>query len=32
MWFEALSRLKINLDKSELISIEGVIAVEDLAM
>ena len=32
MWLEALLRLKINMDKGELISIGGVANVADLAM
>lgn len=32
MWFEAISRLEINLEKSELIPIKGVIDVEELVM
>ena len=31
MWFEALSGLKINLGKSEILPIEGVERMEDLA-
>ena len=31
MWFEAISRLKINLEKSELIPIRVVSNMEDLA-
>ena len=32
MWFEALSRFKINKDKSELIPMGRVVHVEDLAI
>lgn len=32
MWFKLISGLKINLDKSELIPIEGVSNVEGLAL
>ena len=31
MWFEAISRLRINLDKSELIPVGRVDNVEELA-
>ena len=32
MWFEAISDLKINMEKSEIIPTEGVANVEDLAL
>ena len=32
MWFEAISGLKINLEKTEIILIGGVANVEDLAL
>ena len=32
MWFEAMSRLKVNLDKSEIISVGRVENVEGLAL
>ena len=31
MWFEALSRLKINLEKSEIIPIGGEVRLDGLA-
>ena len=31
IWFEAISGLRVNMDKSELISVGGVKNVEDLA-
>ena len=31
MWFEAISGLRVNLDKSELIPVGNVENVEDLA-
>ena len=31
MWFEVISRLKVNLDKSELILVGNVDNVEELA-
>ena len=32
LWFEAMSGLKVNLDKSEIISVGRVENVEDLAL
>ena len=32
MWFEAMLRLKVNLDKSEIISVGRVENVEDLTL
>lgn len=32
MWFETISSLRINLEKSKLIPIGGIANVEDLAL
>ena len=32
MWFEVVSELRINLEKSELIPVDSVVNIDDLAM